>query len=469
MDLSINQPAALRLRVSPGPIGWAREARDTLRLAWPLIIAQLAQIALFTTDVVMMGWLGPVFIGAGTLAVMFIHPFLLFGTGILSAVTPLVAQARGGGDLISVRRSVRQGFWVAAGVAALMTPFIWHVGAIFELLGQTPDISRLAGDYARAAASMFLPGLGLIVLRSLLSTHDDTKIILVVTLGGIVLNAACNYALMFGHWGFPRLELTGAGMSTTIVNAVMFIALLGYVLSRPLYRRYSLFVRFWKPDWPRLWRILRLGTPIGLLMMAEVGLFSVAGLLMGWLGTNELAAHAIALQLAAIAFMVPMGLSHATTVRVGLAYGARNPDGVRKAGWVSLSLGTGFMALTATIFWFFPEPLIALFLDPATPQNQISFALAVSYLGIAAMFQLADGAQVVAAAILRGLSDTAVPMVIGIASYWGIGLGLAYALGFIFELRGIGIWIGLAAGLAAVAITLSARFAFRDRLGLGLA
>jgi MATE family multidrug resistance protein len=258
-------------------------------------------------------------------------------------------------------------------------------------------------------------------------------------------------------------------MSTTIVNAVMFIALLGYVLSRPAYRRYSLFVRFWKPDWPRLWRILRLGTPIGLLMMAEVGLFSVAGLLMGWLGTNELAAHAIALQLAAIAFMVPMGLSHATTVRVGLAYGARNPDGVRKAGWVSLSLGTGFMALTATIFWFFPEPLIALFLDPATPQNQISFALAVSYLGIAAMFQLADGAQVVAAAILRGLSDTAVPMVIGIASYWGIGLGLAYALGFIFELRGIGIWIGLAAGLAAVAITLSARFAFRDRLGLGLA
>jgi MATE family multidrug resistance protein len=206
MDLSVNQPAALRLRVSPGPISWAREARDTLRLAWPLIIAQLAQIALFTTDVVMMGWLGPVFIGAGTLAVMFIHPFLLFGTGILSAVTPLVAQARGGGDLISVRRSVRQGFWVAAGVAALMTPFIWHVGAIFELLGQTPDISRLAGDYARAAASMFLPGLGLIVLRSLLSTHDDTKIILVVTLGGIVLNAACNYALMFGHWGFPGLS-----------------------------------------------------------------------------------------------------------------------------------------------------------------------------------------------------------------------------------------------------------------------
>ncbi len=201
-------------------------------------------------------------------------------------------------------------------------------------------------------------------------------------------------------------------------------------------------------------------------MLAEVGMFSVAGLFMGWLGTDELAAHAIALQLAAISFMVPMGLSHAATVRVGLAAGARNPDGVRKAGWMSIGLGTGFMALTAAAFLFLPESLIALFLDPALPQNKIPFALAVSYLGVAAMFQLADGAQVVSAAVLRGLGDTTVPMVGGILGYWGVGMTLAYSLGFIFEWRGLGIWIGLAAGLATVAVTLCARFALRERIAL---
>ncbi len=466
MTLNVHRSPELPLEVRPGAASWAQEARGTLTLAWPLIVAQLAQMALFTTDVVMMGWLGPVFLGAGTLTITFLHPFLLFGTGILSAVTPLVAQAKGREDLTSVRRSVRQGFWIAILVACVLIPLIWNIGGIFRLLGQTGEVSQLAQSYARPAVWVFLPGLGFIVLRSLLSTHGDTKIILLVTLSGIAVNALCNYALMFGQWGFPRLELAGAGISTSIVNALMFLALLAYTVLRHDYRPYALFVRFWRADWPRFWRILRLGTPIGFLMLAEVGMFSVAGLFMGWLGTDELAAHAIALQLAAISFMVPMGLSHAATVRVGLAAGARNPDGVRKAGWMSIGLGTGFMALTAAAFLFLPESLIALFLDPALPQNRIPFALAVSYLGVAAMFQLADGAQVVSAAVLRGLGDTTVPMVGGILGYWGVGMTLAYSLGFIFEWRGLGIWIGLAAGLATVAVTLCARFALRERIAL---
>jgi MATE family multidrug resistance protein len=238
--------------------------------------------------------------------------------------------------------------------------------------------------------------------------------------------------------------------------------LLGYALTRPAYRHYELLVRVWRPDWARLGHILAVGMPIGFMMMAEVGLFAVAALFMGWLGTDELAAHAVALQYAAISFMVPLGLSHATTVRVGLAHGQGSAEGVRKAGWVSIAIGTGFMAVTGMIFWLMPEALVGLFLDPLAQQNQRPFALAVIYLGIAGLFQLADGAQVVSAAVLRGLSDTSTPMVVAILGYWGIGAPIAYVCAFVLGMGGVGVWAGLAAGLIAVALTLVARFALRN-------
>ena len=174
----------------------------------------------------------------------------------------------------------------------------------------------------------------------------------------------------------------------------------------------------------------------------------------------------MALQYAAISFMVLMGLSHATTVRVGLAHGRGSAEGVRKAGWISIALGTGFMALTGILFWMVPEVLVGLFIDPLPPHNQQSFALAVTFLSMAALFQLADGAQVVSAAVLRGLSDTAMPMMLAILGYWGIGLPIAYVCGFVLDMRGTGIWAGLASGLIAVALTLVIRFALRDRLAI---
>jgi MATE family multidrug resistance protein len=445
-ELPTNAPAERRI----SPISWARELRETLALASPLIVAQLAQMALFTTDAIMMGWLGPKYLGAGMLTVSFLHPFFLFGVGVLSAVAPMVAQAKGAGDTASVRRSVRQGFWVA----------------IFELLGQSEEVSLLAQSYARAAVWLLFPGLAFIVVRTLLASHGDTSVVLVITIFGIAVNAAGNYALIFGNWGFPRLELMGSGLATAFVNALMFLMLLGYALMRPAYKRYELFVRFWRPDWSRFRKILAIGTPIGFMMMAEVGLFSAAALFMGWLGTDELAAHAVALQYSAIAFMVPMGLSHATTVRVGLAHGRGSAEGVRKAGWVSIALGTGFMVLTGVLFWVVPEALVGLFLDPLPQHNERPFALAVTFLSMAALFQLADGAQVVSAAVLRGLSDTAKPMMLAILGYWGIGLPIAYVCGFVLDMRGTGIWAGLAAGLTAVALTLVIRFALRERIAL---
>ncbi len=197
-----------------------------------------------------------------------------------------------------------------------------------------------------------------------------------------------------------------------------------------------------------------------------MGLFTAAALLMGLLGTDEVAAHAVALQCASMAFMVPLGLGIAATVRVGIAYGRGDDEGVRKAGWTAFVLGTGFMTLTCVLFLTMGPIIVSWFLDPRSPANTNALGLAVTFLAVAGLFQIVDGAQVVAAHALRGLSDTTVPMIVAIIGYWIIGLPVAYVLGLVLDMRGVGIWLGLAAGLAVAAVVLVARFAMRERLGL---
>lgn len=446
--------------------GWLNELRATLLLAWPLVIAQVAGILLFTTDVVMMGWLGPVELAAGTLATSFLHPVFLGGLGVVTATAPMIAQAIGAREGRSVRRTVRQGFWVSLILTAIITPAIFNAKPLFLLLGQKPEIVELAQGYLNFAVGMALPGMLIIALRSLLQAKGSTTVILIITIAGIFVNALGNYALMFGNFGFPRLELAGAGISTTIVNWVMFALALTYVLFHRRYRRYHILVRLWKPDWQRFREVFRIGIPIGLTLTSEVGMFGVAVIMMGWLGTNEVAAHAVALQCAAIAFMVPLGLSQATTVRVGLAVGAKSPDGISKAGWTSMVLTLAFMTVTCIIFITMPGLLVQLFLDPAKPGNQTSLVLAATYLSVAALFQLVDGAQVIMAASLRGMSDTRTPMIVAVVGYWIVGMSIAYICGFVLDMRGVGIWLGLAAGLAFVAAVLTIRFTMRKRLGL---
>lgn len=447
-------------------MSWAREFGASFTLAWPLIIAQLAQNLLFTTDVVLMGWLGPKYLAAGTLAGAFLIPFQLTGIGIVAAVAPLVAQARGRGDTRAVRRIVRQGFWVAIAVATLLIPVVLSIRPFYLAIGQDEEVTALAESYMFAGFWMLYPVLGIMVVRSFLAAFAITRVILLVTVIGVVVNALLAYALIFGHFGFPRMELRGAALATGLVNVFMFLALLGYAVTHRQLKRFHILARFGEPDWARFREIIRVGLPIGLTVLAEVGLFSVAAMLMGRIGTNETAAHAVALQFASAAFMVPLGLGMAATVRVGLAYGRGDREGVRKAGWVAIGMGTGFMAITATLFLAIPHMLVAVFLDSHDPANATALMLAATYLGIAGVFQLVDGAQVVAAHALRGLSDTRVPMLLAIFGYWFVGLPTAYVLGFTLDMRGTGIWLGLAAGLAFVAVLLVGRFALRERLGL---
>jgi MATE family multidrug resistance protein len=465
----MNEP----ITVAPGATGalspahgWGAELRATFALAWPLVIAQLAQNALTTTDVIMLGWLGPDFLAAGTLATTFLMPFLVGGVGIVGAVAPLAAQARGARDIKAVRRIARQGLWAAILLATLMVPVLWQIRPIFAFLGQDPDATLMAEQFIHIAVWMLFPALAIIALRSLLSAFDSTRIILLITVSGVLFTAAVNYVLIFGHFGFPRLELRGSAIATVLTNVLMFGLMLAYVLRHRRFKRFYVLMRFWKPDWPRFREIFRIGTPIGLTVLAEVGLFTAAALLMGRIGTDEIAAHAIALQCASMAFMVPLGLGIAATVRVGHAYGRSDPEGIRKAGWTAFALGVGFMAVASILFLTMGPVIVTWFLDPRVAENANALTLAAAFLAVAGVFQLVDGAQVVAAHALRGLSDTKIPMLLAILGYWGIGLPVSCILGFVVGWHGVGIWIGLASGLAFVAVVLVTRFALRERLGL---
>ncbi len=448
-----------------GIAAWWLEVRTTSVLALPLVLTQLAVIAIHTTDVLMMGWLGPQALAAGTLAASYYTIFFFFGLGLLTAVAPICAQALGARQFKTVRRTVRQGFWIAILISIPFGVAIYHVRPFFLAFGQTAINSELAELYLRAAVWGLLPTLMLVVLRCFVSALSRPRSILVVTLLGVLLNALGNYALMFGKFGFPALGLLGAGITTSIVNFAMFAVMLAFVSMDRRIRRFAIIVRFWRPDWSIFVSILKVGLPIGVSVVSETGMFGVAAFMMGLISTAAVAGHAVALQCAAVAFMVPLGVSHAATIRVGLGAGRRDAAAVWRAGWTSFGLAVAFCSASAMLFWFFPEALVALYLDSALAENAEPIALAVSFLGIAALFQLVDGLQIVGAGSLRGLKDTAKPMIISAIGYWVIGFGSSYYLGFVQGLGGLGIWIGLALGLTSVAIALLWRFAY---LGSGL-
>lgn len=443
---------------------WRREMLASLRLAVPLIGTQLAMVGINTTDILMMGWLGPKELAAGALGMNIFFPLFLFGMGIATVVAPMTAQALGAREFRGVRRTVRQGFWLTLLFGMLFTAVIWNGRHLLVATGQDPEIALLAQDYLQAVAWGLVPSLWFVVLRSFVTSHSRPRSVLVITLGGVALNAIGNYGLMFGNFGLPRWELTGAGVTSSAVSMLMFLALLAYVQWDRQFRRYHILARFWRPDWPRFFELFRIGVPIGLTIVAEAGLFSAAALLMGIISTEALAAHAIALQCIAVAFMVPLGLGQAAVVRVGLAAGARDGAGVRRAGWSALAAGLLFMGCSALAFWFAGPFLVGLFLDAADPENAAVIEIAVAFLAIAAVFQLADGGQVIGVHVLRGLKDTAVPMWLAIGGYWAIGFVTSIVLAFPLGLGGRGVWIGLAAGLACVAIAVNWRFHRRERL-----
>lgn len=447
---------------------WREEARATLALSWPMILTNLAQSAPTTTDVVMLGWLGSQALAAGALGTNLYFAFLIFGIGLMTAVSPMVAREIGArrSSVRDVRRTVRQGLWSAVAISLPVWAILWNAEAILVALGQEPALAERAGRYMRSLQWAFLPFLGYIVLRSFIAALERPMWGLWAGLAGTAVNALLAWGLIFGKLGLPRLELIGAGIATTISCTVMFGVLAIVVVTDRKFRRYHLFGRFWRADWPRFRSLWRLGLPIAATLVFEVSIFNAAVFLMGLISSTSVAAHSIAIQIASIAFMVPLGFGQAVTVRVGLAYGAQDREAIARAGWTAYVMGVGFMALTAALMILAPRLLIGAFLDRSDPANQEVIELAVVFLAFAALFQLADGAQAVGSGMLRGLQDTRVPMLIAALGYWGVGLPLGVVLGFPFGLAGAGIWIGLASGLGVVAVLMTVRWAMRERLRL---
>ena len=447
--------------------GWSDELRATLALAWPLMLANLTMQLIQATDVVLLGWLGPNELAAAALALGLTFGMTLFALGLLTAASPMMASALGArfNAIRDVRRTFRQSLWAAAMMAVPVLIVLWNAERVILALGQEPELARLAGLFLKGYMWVIPPWLLFQVLRNFVSAMERPGWILAISAAGIPLNGLVCWALIFGHFGLPRLGIFGAGIGSSIVWTAMAMALTLVVLTDRQFRRFHVFGRFWRPDWPRFRRLFRLGAPIGLTMGFEGAVFSAAAYLMGLFGAPSVAAHQIALQIAATTFMVPLALGQAATVRVGLAYGRRDSHGIALAGWTAFGLGTAFMGVTAALMFIFPRELITLFLED-TAANAPVISLGVSFLLIAALFQIVDGAQVVGAGMLRGLHDTRVPMVFALFGYWAIGLGVGVALAFAMDWRGIGIWTGLAVGLGVVAALMLWRWTRRESLSL---
>ena len=446
--------------------GWRTELRATLALAWPLALANLLQMLIYATDVVFVARLGAFELAASSLAVSVLSIVAWALVGMVSMVSALIAAALGRERFAvrAIRRDTRMAIWLGAIAGLVAMALLSQTGRLLVWSGQERALAARAMDYMDIVLWAMVPLLVANALRSFVSAMGRPGIATAITALAILVNIAGNYALVFGRWGAPALGLEGSAIATVITSVATLLAYVAAIQMDRRFRRYAILGRLWRPDWRRLWQLVKLGLPVMLTTLAEAGLFGGAALLMGRIGTLELAAHTLALQLAAMAFQVPYGVAQAATIRVGYHYGAGDRAALGRAGWTALALATGFMTATALAMLMLPRTLLSAYVDVDDPANAALVALAVRYMLVAAVFQLVDGVQVVAAGALRGLQDTRVPMWFAIFSYWVPGFGVSYYLGLHTAWAGTGVWLGFAVGLATATLLLGGRWIARERL-----
>ena len=444
---------------------WLAEARAIAHLAGPLIVTQLAQMAVMTTDVILLGRFSRTALAAAAIGNTVFYCAWLIGGGPALAVAPMIAQLLGldPDDKDGVRACARMGLWATLAISLPMMIVLWQGQWILLALHQDPILADNAGKFLRML-SLELPfALGFQVVRGFTTAVGRPRAGMWVMAATIAFNAVVGWTLIFGHFGAPRLGIVGSGLATALSGLFSFGALAFMVQSDAVLRSYRLFHQFGRPATDKLREVLRLGLPIGLTLIFEAMLFNVMTLVMGTFGVVSLAAHQIALNVASITFMVPLGLGMAGTVRVGLAAGAGNGHGARRAGFTAMVMGVGFIILCAGAMVAWGRPVASLYVGGRASEDVAVIAMAALFLKVAAAFQVFDALQVVAAQSLRGLKDAHAPMFIAGGSYWLVGAPMCLLFAFTFGLRGFGVWIGLALGLAAAAVALFTRFALLTR------
>lgn len=430
---------------------FARELRLLLRVAGPLVVSQLGQVGMTAADTIMVGPLGAHALAAAGLGGAIHVATLMLFTGTVLGMTPLVSQAFGAGDRRRCGEVLVQGVWLSL---ALSIPLAWLTflgGDIARLFGQEPGVARLAGEYMDALAWGVLPAMLFLALRQFLEGMGITAPAMVMTFVGLAVNVSANAALIHGVDGrVPAMGVVGSGWATTLTRWAMLAAMAGYVLLHPRLRPFR--GVGWRPHAAILRRIAAIGFPIGAQLGVEVGLISFTAIMVGWFGPTELAAHQVTINLASITFMVALGVSLAGSIRVGQHLGAGSARGVRRATLATYLCTLGFMSLCALAFFLFPRQLVGLYTsDPGI------LRVASSLLVVAAFFQVFDGAQVAGLCALRGAADTRVPMLMAVAGYWGVGVPVAWLLGFRTPLGPAGVWTGLSIALGTVALLLGWR------------
>jgi MATE family, multidrug efflux pump len=451
------QPGTIAAEPPVKPAIWRGELVETIKLAWPIALTQLGQIAMMTTDLALIGRLGDGAVAAVALTHLVLFCGFVVGMGPVSAVAALAAQAYGAREARMVRRSLRMGIWasVLMGVPINVAQ-LWGED-ILVASGQSPETAALAARYLLGITWSIIPGWCFIAIRNFMGAVNRPEPGLWITFAAIPINALLAYALIYGQFGLPRLDLLGAGIATTLVNVGMCAAAVLVCYTRRPFKKYRVLGRFWRADWRMLGQLFAIGFPISIGFMLEWGLFSSAAILVGWIGTIALAAHQIALQAATILFMIPFGISLAATVRVGHAVGRRDPVASRRAGFTAILLGGVCMVVVTLVTVAFREPIPLLFLGEGTASAETA-RLAATLLAIGGTFFVTDALQTIAAGALRGLNDTRVPMLFAAVSFWLIGFTGAYGLAFWAGLDTIGIWIGFSLSVATYATLLIWRF-----------
>ncbi len=438
-----------------------------LRLSGPLIASQLAHMLMVLTDTLMMARLSPEALAGGGLGAASYTFVSIFCIGVIAAVGTLVSIRQGAGDIEGATRLTQAGLWLAWAMALVAGLLLWNLKPVLLMLGQIPSNVHAATQFL-TVLPFALPGyLSFMALRGFTSALGRATPVMVISLCGTVANFALNYALITGMFGLPKLGLVGIGLVTAIVTSCMALGLAWHIKRHPAYRNYPLLRGLSRPNWRYLRELWRLGLPIGGTYAVEVGLFAFAALCMGTMGSTQLAAHQIALQIVSAAFMVPAGISYAITMRIGLHYGAGQLLEARLAGRVGIAFGAAAMLAFAALFWLAPNPLVGLFLDRHDPAFQPVIELAVKLLAVAAWFELFDGTQTIAMGAIRGLKDAKTTFLVGLGCYWLIGAPAAWLLAFNFHGGPTGVWWGLALGLACAAVSLTLAFEWRMKRMLG--